>query len=85
MIFPLAPKVTDPLAIVPCAGKFNNQQSFPLVTVKGEFRHVFPTTWPEIKAVQKMTHRVDKFAPAGQGGILITEEAFQNLTGRGDR
>jgi len=84
MIFPLATKVTDPLAIMPSEGRFTNEQSFSTRTLQGQFRHVFPTSWHEIKTLQRMKHRVDKFAPASNGGILITEDAFQAVTGRGD-
>jgi hypothetical protein len=84
MIFSIATKVTDPMAIMPSESRFNNDQSFSARQLTGKFRHVFPTTWHEIKVIRGMKHRVEKFAPASNGGILITEEAFQNLTGRGD-
>jgi len=85
MIFPIATKVTDPLAIVPTEGRFNNDQSFSTAVLPGQFRLLFPTTWPEIKMLQRMEHRLDKFAPAKEGGVLVTEDAFQRYTGRGDK
>jgi len=85
MIFPFPRIEIDPEVIMPNPSRFNNEQSFERHKLKGKFFRVYPTTPLEVKILAGLEHRVHKFAPYTEGGIIISAEAYKKHTGKGDK
>lgn len=83
-LFPFPRIEIDPEVIMPSWSRFNNEQSFGRHQLTGKFRRVFPTTAFEVKLISDLEHRVEKFAPYSEGGVILTESAYQKITGKGD-
>lgn len=85
ILFPLAKIETDPFVIVPEVKEGKAEESYTGMQLFGKFRRVWPSTGIEVNVIRKLAHRVHKFAPLKDGGVIISEDAFQNITGRGDK
>lgn len=83
--FPHSKTEIDPLVIAIEVKDGKAEESFTSFQLIGKFRRVWPTTGIEVAILQKLKHRLEKFAPFRDHGVIITEDAFQSITGRGDR
>lgn len=83
--FPHSKTEIDPLVIMPETKDGKAEESFTGFQLTGKFRRVWPTTGIEVAILQNLTHRLHKFAPFRDHGVILTEDAFQSITGRGDR
>ena len=60
-----------PRAIVATFKIPNGDPNFVEDSLPGEWLRVFPITPRDVRFLQMLEHRVDKFAPASGGGVLV--------------
>jgi hypothetical protein len=85
MIFPFPRIEIDPWVIMPTQRSVGDDMTFDKVQLFGKFRRVFPSSAFEVQILASLKHRIDKFAPNSEGGVILTEAAYQNITGKGDK
>jgi hypothetical protein len=81
-LFPFPRIVFDPQVIVPIKRGIGDDVSWDRKQLKGKHALVHPSTQKEVFAVQFLEHRVAKFAPYTEGGVILTEDGYKKLTGK---
>ena len=66
-----AQKERSPRAVVATYKVQNGDPNFQEDTIPGDWYRVFPATCRDVQFLQLLEHRVDKFAPAAGGGVLV--------------
>lgn len=69
-------KETRPRAIVATFKIVNGDPNFTEDDLPGDWYRVFPATGRDVRFLQYLEHRVDKFAPASGGGVLVHPRAL---------
>ncbi len=65
-----------PRAIVATYKVVNGEPNFDEDDLPGDWFRVFPATGRDVQFLQMLEHRVDKFAPATGGGVLVHPRAL---------
>ena len=60
-----------PRAVVAIYKILNGEPNFQEDHLSGDWYRVFPATARDVQFLQMLEHRVDKFAPASGGGVLV--------------
>lgn len=81
-LFPFPRIVDDPVVIAPVVRSINDDVSWDSKQLKGRHYLVFPSNAYEVFAIQSLEHRVQKFAPYKEGGVLLTAEAYKGFAGK---
>ena len=81
-LFPFPRIVDDPVVIAPVVRSINDDVSWDSKQLKGRHYLVFPSNAHEVFALQMLEHRLDKFAPLKEGGVILTAEAYNRLAGK---
>jgi hypothetical protein len=71
-----ASKEHCPRAVVAAYKVQNGDPNFQEGYLPGEWYRVFPVTGRDVRFLQMLEHRVDKFAPASGGGVLVHPRAL---------
>ncbi len=71
-----AVKENRPRAVVASYKIANGDPNFEDDNLPGDWFRVFPATARDIRFLQLLEHRVDKFAPATGGGVLVHPRAL---------
>jgi len=71
-----ATKEFRPRAVVATYKVQNGDPNFQEDDLPGEWFRVFPATGRDVQFLQMLEHRVDKFAPATGGGVLVHPRAL---------
>jgi hypothetical protein len=66
----------DPRAIVASFNVPNGLPQFQEKEISGKWLRVFPATARDVRFLQMLEHRVDKFAPASGGGVFVHPRAL---------
>lgn len=66
-----ATKERSPRAIVATFKVQNGDPNFMEDNIPGDWYRVYPITCRDVQFLQLLEHRVDKFAPASGGGVLV--------------
>jgi len=66
-----ATKETRPRAVVAVFKIPNGDPTFHEDDLPGDWYRVFPSSGRDVRFLQCLEHRVDKFAPATGGGVLV--------------
>ena len=69
-------KEVRPCAVVATYKVQNGDPNFQTDDLPGEWHRVFPVTARDVQFLQMLEHRVDKFAPATGGGVLVHPRAL---------
>lgn len=69
-------KETRPRAVVAVFKVTNGDPNFQEDTLPGDWYRVFPSSGYDVRFLQCLEHRVDKFAPASGGGVLVHPRAL---------
>lgn len=75
-IYQNALKEVRPRAVVAVFKVINGDPNFMESDLPGEWFRVFPSTGSDVQFLQCLEHRVDKFAPASGGGVLVHPRAL---------
>jgi hypothetical protein len=75
-IYMNAVKEIRPRAVVATYKVQNGDPNFTEDDLPGEWFRVFPATSRDVQFIQMLEHRVDKFAPATGGGVLVHPRAL---------
>ncbi len=74
-----AVRETRPEAVVPVAATVNGDENFVTSALPGDWLRVFPANGRDVDFLRFLEHRVDKFAPAKGGGVLIARRCLPTV------
>lgn len=66
----------DPEVVIPWKSRSANTK---IVNAPGQFARVYPKTAHEIKALLRLRHNHDKYAPAIGNGVIVSTRALQMI------